>query len=77
MHTGLVIGRILIFICIFATIFCIIKADKVARFTFNFRKKDWNLKENIIPRLSLICRIWNSIMLIILIYLCVTLPNYL
>lgn len=76
MNEGLLIGRVFIFICILVALFCVIKADTVARYTFNFRKKDWNLKEDSIPRLILICRLWNGIMLPVLIYLFIMLPKY-
>ncbi len=76
MNEGLIIGRIFIFICIIVALFCVVKADVMARLTFNVYKKYWNLTEGSIPKLTVICRVWNGIMLLILIYLFLTLPRY-
>jgi hypothetical protein len=76
MNEGLIIGRIFIFICILIGLFCIVKADRVAQWTYNFRKKDWNLTEKSIPILKFICRFWNLIMVAIFIYLFITLPRH-
>lgn len=76
MNEGLIIGRVFIFVCILVSLFCFIKADIVAQLTYNFRKKDWDLKEGSIPKLQFVCRIWNVIMLPVLIYLFINLPKY-
>lgn len=76
MNAGLVIGRIFIVVLIVIAFFCVVKADTVAQWTFHFRKKDWRLTENSIPTLALICRVWNGVMLLVLSYLFVTLPNF-
>ena len=77
MNTGLVIGRIFILVCIVVALFCVVKADDIAKSTFNFRKKDWRLHESSIPKLALICRIWNAMMIIVLLYLLCILPKFL
>lgn len=56
-------------VCIVIALFCVVKADVVAKWAFDFRKKDWHLQESSIPKLVLICRVWNAVMLIVLIYL--------
>ncbi len=76
MSTGLLVGRIFIAVCIVIACFCVVKADAVAKWTFDFRKKDWHLKESSIPTLALICRVWNGVMFLVLIYLFWTLPKY-
>ena len=76
MSTGLVVGRLFIGVCIVVATFCVVKAETVAQWTFRFRKKDWHLKENSIPTLALICRVWNGVMILVLMYVFWTLPNY-
>jgi len=76
MDYGLVIGRVFIGFLVLVTAFCVVKADAVARFTYKFRKKHWNLTEKSIPLLTFICRFWNGIMFFVLIYLFIFLPKF-
>ena len=77
MNEGLIVGRIFIFICILGGLFAVIKPQIIARWTYRFYKNFWNITEGSIPTLIVICRIWNSIALVVLVYLFITLPNYL
>lgn len=76
MNEGLIIGRLFIFVGIIISIIAVIKPNMFAKFTYNFRKKDWGLTENSIPLLRAMSRFCGCVMLPILVYLFITLPKH-
>lgn len=74
MQKEIMIGRLFIFLCILVDLFCLIRSDVAAKWTYRLRKLDWNLDESSIPKFEFWGRIWNAIMLVVFIYIFIRMP---
>jgi len=54
--------------CMLGSLFLAVRPDIGARWTYDSRKKDWNLTEGSIPYLKFICRWWGVIMVLIFLF---------
>ena len=64
--------KIFFILCMFLSLFLVIRPDIGAKWTYKLRKKDWHLTDNSMPTLIKVCRYWNLIMFLIFCYLLIT-----
>jgi|TARA_B100000315_G_C14405108_1_gene508308 hypothetical protein len=74
---GLLIGRVFLSLCALICLFAVLKAQSVSKWTLNKYKKWWKIDESSLPILTKVCIVWNSIGLVVSIYLLINLPQLL
>jgi hypothetical protein len=59
--TGILIAKIFYSACLLATIFCVVKAEFVAKEIYRTYKNYWKLMEDSIPFLTMVVRFVNAL----------------